>query len=197
MKQTVIYAGLALIIAMALAVALMNRDKGATTRQSAVLSEFIILSAAPDPRGVDFLARARIQGENRLTRLTHVQPEVVSAYASAFGMDQDALRLQIVDPDQTGPFDHTGIVFDSPDAFATGAAGPWNWALVTQRAEIRAHSDGELAACGSEITCRSWLVYWTQKDWYYAPVGEAAWLTALGNAAPKLAASLSAVGSDK
>ncbi|MEO0772301.1 MAG: hypothetical protein AAFZ04_03875 [Pseudomonadota bacterium] len=196
MKQTVIYAGLALVIALALAVSLMDGDRTSQTRAQSLVSEFIILSAPPDPRGVDFLARARIQRDNRLTRLTHVQPEAITAYATALGLSEDALRLQIADPDQTGPFDHTGVVFDSPQTLLTGVAAPWGWALVTERAEFRASAGGELAACGSDTPCRAWILYWTAQDWYYAPVGAPVLMAALEEAAPGLAASLSAARGD-
>ncbi|MEO0371800.1 MAG: hypothetical protein AAF231_10120, partial [Pseudomonadota bacterium] len=104
MKQTVIYAGLALVVALALLVSFSVRDENKDARASKAVSEFIILSAAPDPRGVDFLSRARVQQENRLERLSHVQPEVIAAYEAALGLNEGALRLQIADPEQTGPF---------------------------------------------------------------------------------------------
>ncbi len=197
-KQQIIYAGLAVVIALAFAVSLVQRDQTRDRRATSAISEFIILSAAPDPRGVDFLSRARVQRENRAERLAHVQPGVIAAYARALGMAETALRFQIGDPDQTGPFDHTGIVFDTPSEFATGTAEKWTWARATEHAEIRASGGGELAACGRDTPCRAWVVYWDAQDWYYAPVGDAALMAALNEAVPALATSLAAsTGDDK
>lgn len=193
-KQRLIYAGLALCVTLALAVTLATRPKdGPDKRMTEVISDFIILSAAPDPRGVDFLSRDRVQRANRQARLTHVQPQVIAHYAAALGLEEEALRQQISDPNQTGPFDHTGLIFDSPDTFATGTAAPWHWARVTERAEraeIRASQTGEVATCGSDRPCRVWLVYWDAAEWYYAPVGEAALDAAVEEAVPALAPAL-------
>lgn len=176
MRQVLIYAGLALIVAVALAVSLKERSTRSSDRGTTVISEFINLSAAPDERGMDFLSRERIQKANRAERLTHIQPEIIAAHARAQSETEATIRWQITDPSQTNAFDHTGAVFDSPRDLLTGQADTWNWAVVTERAESRATEGAELASCGLEVACRAWLLYWTASEWYYVPLGtDALW----------------------
>lgn len=183
-----IFAGLALVVALAVAVSLKERRAAAQDGRGAeVISAFINLSAAPDSRGLDFLARERIQRTNRSARLAHVHPDVLRAYAEALGMEDHGLRLQIADPAQTGPFDYTGVVFDPPARFLTGTAGPWSWARITESADFRASGGLEPAACGQQTPCRAWLLYWDEMTWYYAPIGTQTWETALSESVPDLA----------
>lgn len=193
MRQLLVYAGLALVIAAALAVSLTTRKPASEdARFTEVVSEFIILSAAPDDRGIDFLSRERTQLANRTARLDHIEPAVLLAYASALNFTELDLRIQIVDPDQTGPFDHTGVIFNTPDQFTSGQAAGFHWARVTERAENRASGSSEPANCGQERRCRAWLVYWDEATWYYAPVGSAQLDAALSKGQPDLSEILQA-----
>ncbi|MEM7596191.1 MAG: hypothetical protein AAF382_00755 [Pseudomonadota bacterium] len=192
MRQWVIYAGLALVVTLALAVSLLNRDRaGEDTRYTQVISEFINLSAAPDPRGMDFLSRTRIQRTNRLDRLAHIQPDILTAFAATLDLSEEQLRLQIADPERTNAFDHTGAVFDAPSSLDAGQAGAYAWARVTERAESRASEGAESAGCGQTRPCRAWLVYWDASTWYYAPVGTPAQAAAVQDAVPDLAEAAS------
>ncbi|MEL6648461.1 MAG: hypothetical protein AAFQ05_12330 [Pseudomonadota bacterium] len=194
MRQLVIYAGLALIVTLALAVSLLNRRAPeADQRSTQVISEFINLSAAPDPRGMDFLSRTRIQRTNRLERLAHIEPRVITAFAQAQDTSEDNLRLQIADPDQSNAFDHTGVVFDPPQSFAKGQAGGWTWTLVTERAETRASQAEGSAGCGQTRSCRAWVLYWDDTAWYYAPVATPAHSASLKDAMPELADAMAEI----
>lgn len=187
-KRKVTYAGLALVIALAFAVSLKaRRDTPDQARFSQVISEFITLSAAPDPRGLDFLSRDRVQRSNRAERLAHVQPAVLSAFAASLNVTEPTLRAQILDPQQTNAFDYTGIIFDSPDDLVQGQSGAWTWAILEERAEIQAGETVELVECGTETSCRVWLLYWDEDMWYYAPSGSEIFNRALLAAVPDLA----------
>ncbi|MEL7013356.1 MAG: hypothetical protein AAFO72_08750 [Pseudomonadota bacterium] len=194
-KRKVTYAGLALVVALALAVSLKARHGAQDeTRFSQVISEFINLSAAPDPRGLDFLSRDRVQRTNRAERLAHIQPSVLEALAASMDADEASLRAQITDPLQTNAFDYTGLVFDSPDDLEQGQAGPWSWAILEERAAIQAGETVELVDCGQDAPCRIWLLYWDETMWFYAPAGAQAFNDALLEAVPDLAGVVELIG---
>ena len=197
-KRRITYAGLALIVALALAVSLTaRRDTAGASQFSQVISEFINLSAAPDPRGLDFLSRDRVQRTNRAERLTHIEPSLLTALAVSLDVDEPTLRAQILDPLQTNAFDYTGIVFDSPSDLEQGQSGPWSWAILEERAQIQAGETVELVECGQDTPCRIWLLYWDADMWYFAPTGSERVNRALREAVPDLSDVVRRLGENR
>ncbi len=185
MRQLIIYTGLACFVAAAFAANLPNSVLFAPSgkaRKSQVISEFINLSAAPSELRIDFLNRQRLQRMNHETRLAHIQPGLIAQTALATDLTVEEVRIQLSNPDVTSAFDHTGVMFDPPNNFISGQTGPWTWALVTQRAEDAV----DRTDCGLTAHCGVWLLYWTQDQWFYSPVGHPDLNAILVSGAPEL-----------
>ncbi|MEM9498881.1 MAG: hypothetical protein AAGA28_13240 [Pseudomonadota bacterium] len=153
-------------------------------RRSDVFSAFVTLSAEPGSEAIPFLTTwAEVTGQTaRLhrQRLAHVHPALLTRYAEAAGLRPEALRTVLEDPDEVTPFDLSGAVFPVPAFDFDGVSGPWAWGVAQLAEDPRAPVLAGLAWCGI------WIVFWTDADWYYAPIGTADLTGLLVDAVPEL-----------
>ncbi|MGR3382289.1 hypothetical protein [Roseovarius indicus] len=156
-------------------------------RRSEVISEFLNLSVDPGAGGMagvrmDWLVQSRQLRERREERLEHVPPALLAAYAARMEMTEPALREVLTDAERADPFELSGFEFGHVDDIDYGAADPWHWGLVRSEAEDEVTEPGlEMGGCGI------WLVFWTETEWFYAPVGSAELNDPLAEAVPELA----------
>lgn len=162
-------------------------------RRSEVISEFLNLSVDPGAGGMagvrmDWLVQSRQLRERREERLEHVPPGLLSAYAASMEMTEAALRAVLTDAARADPFEISGAEFGHVDDIEHGAKGPWHWALVRSEAEDEVTEPGPGLGLGLAMGgCGIWLVFWTEAEWFYAPVGSGELNAPLAEAVPELA----------
>ena len=164
----------ALVGALALAGLVVNLAHAPTQpRAGAVLSDFVNLGADPGAGGIlrlDFLVSNAARAARREARLAHIHPDLLAAHAGQAGLTPEEMRARVIDPDRTDPFDITGLVPPDREALREVQASAWR-ALVLPGP-------------------KAWLLYFTQDEWFYAPLGTAAHEGALAQAHPELVQAL-------
>ena len=162
---------MALFLGVVIAVTLPNSklfDPAPEDRRKEVISAFINATADPGKGGIyrtDWLVTNRQLRQVRQKRLAHVHPAVLAAFAKSLGIATDEFREILIDAARPDPFELAGTAFNVTEIFDRGESDTWSWVLMPEWIDMSQSEPAQRGECGV------WLVFWTDKDWYYAPVG--------------------------